>query len=179
MYLYIKAIHIIFIVTWFAGLFYIPRLFIYNTEASEKTEPEKSILHNQFLLMTKRLWLGITWPSAILTLIFGVWIAVLLGGIPQWLWIKLGFVLVLYIYHFTLHIIYAQQQKGVFRYTSQQLRIWNEIATILLVAIVMIVTVKQSISLVWSIVGLMLFILILLGAIKIYKIIRTKKTVNK
>ncbi len=177
MYLYIKAIHIIFIVTWFAGLFYIPRLFIYNTEASEKTEPEKSILHKQFLLMTKRLWLGITWPSAILTLIFGVWIAVLLGGVPQWLWIKLAFVLVLYIYHFTLHIIYAQQQKAIFRYTSQQLRIWNEIATILLVAIVMIVTVKQSISLVWGIVGLILFILILLAAIRIYKIIRTKKTV--
>ncbi len=175
MYLYIKAIHIIFIVTWFAGLFYIPRLFIYNTEASEKTEPEKSILHQQFLLMTKRLWLGITWPSAILTLIFGVWIAVLLGGIPQWLWIKLGFVSVLYIYHFTLHIIYAQQQKGIFRYTSQQLRIWNEIATILLVAIVMIVTVKQSISLVWGIVGLILFILILLAAIRIYKILRIKK----
>lgn len=175
MYLYIKAIHIIFIVTWFAGLFYIPRLFIYNTEANEKTEPEKSILHQQFLLMSKRLWLGITWPSAVLTLILGVWIALLLGSIPPWLWIKLGFVFILYIYHFTLHIIYAQQQKGFFRYTSQQLRIWNEIATILLVAIVMIVTVKQSISLVWGIAGLILFIIILLAAIRIYKIIRTKK----
>lgn len=175
MYLYIKAIHIIFIVTWFAGLFYIPRLFIYNTEANEKTEPEKSILHQQFLLMSKRLWLGITWPSAVITLILGVWIALLLGSIPPWLWIKLGFVFVLYIYHFTLHMIYSQQQKGFFRYTSQQLRIWNEIATILLVAIVMIVTVKQSISLVWGIAGLILFIIILLAAIRIYKIIRTKK----
>ncbi len=68
MYFYIKAIHIIFIVTWFAGMFYIPRLFIYATEANEKSEPDRSILQKQFAIMSKRLWLGITWPSAILTL---------------------------------------------------------------------------------------------------------------
>ena len=175
MYLYIKAIHIIFIVTWFAGLFYLPRLFIYNTEANEKREPEKSILQEQFSVMIKRLWLGITWPSAILTLVFGVWMGFLYGNVPQWLWIKLGFVLGLYIYHFSLQKIYAEQKKGIFRFTSQQLRIWNEIATIFLVAIVMIVSVKQSISLVWGIVGLLLFIAILMSAIRIYKLLRTKK----
>jgi putative membrane protein len=94
---------------------------------------------------------------------------------PSWLWIKLGFVLGLYIYHFTLHKIFLDQQKGVFRYSSQQLRIWNEIATIFLVAIVMIVTVKQSMSLVWGIVGLILFILLLMSAIRIYKLIRSEK----
>ena len=67
MFLYIKALHIIFIVTWFSGLFYIVRLFIYNTEAGQKAEPEKSILQRQFSIMIKRLWLGITWPSAVLT----------------------------------------------------------------------------------------------------------------
>jgi len=70
-YSYIKALHIIFVVTWFAGLFYIVRLFIYFAEAQEKPEPERSILQNQFRIMQKRLWYGITWPSAILTLIFG------------------------------------------------------------------------------------------------------------
>jgi putative membrane protein len=175
MFFYIKAIHIIFIVTWFAGLFYIPRLFIYNTEANEKPEPDKTILQQQFTVMIQRLWLGITWPSAILTLIFGVWVALLFGSIPQWLWIKLGFVMGLYIYHFTLHKIYRDQRKQVFRYTSQQLRIWNEIATIFLVAIVMVVTVKQGISIAWGIVGLILFILVLMSAIKIYKLIRSKK----
>ena len=174
MYLYIKAIHIIFIVTWFAGLFYLPRLFIYNTEANEAQEPEKSILQKQFAVMIKRLWLGITWPSAILTLIFGVWMGFLLGSIPQWLWIKIGFVFGLYIYHISLQKIYTEQKKGIFRYTSMQLRIWNEIATIFLVAIVMIVSVKQSISLVWGIVGLLLFIAILMSAIRIYKLLRTK-----
>ena len=84
MYLYIKALHIIFIVTWFSGLFYIVRLFIYNTEAKEKTEPEKSILQKQFSTMINRLWLGITWPSAVLTFIFGGWIWYLLGFTPKW-----------------------------------------------------------------------------------------------
>src|SRR5690348_11561813 len=92
MYFYIKALHIIFIVTWFSGLFYVVRLFIYNTEAEENKEPEKSILHAQFNIMIRRLWLGITWPSAILTLIFGPWVWWLLGSLPTWLAIKLVFV---------------------------------------------------------------------------------------
>ena len=93
MYLYLKALHIIFIVTWFSGMFYIVRLFIYNTEANEKAEPERSILQRQFSIMIKRLWLGITWPSAVLTLIFGPWVWYLLGTTPDWLVIKLMFVI--------------------------------------------------------------------------------------
>src|SRR5687768_9878809 len=123
MYLYNKALHIIFIVTWFAGMFYIVRLFIYNTEAAEKGEPEKSILQKQFSIMIRRLWLGITWPSAVLTLVFGPWMWLLLDSLPQWLLVKLLFVAALYAYHFTLHHIYKQQSKGIFRYSSQQLRI--------------------------------------------------------
>ncbi|MEO6405664.1 MAG: CopD family protein [Ferruginibacter sp.] len=172
MYFYIKAIHIIFIVTWFSGMFYIPRLFIYATEANSKPEPDRTILQKQFAIMSKRLWLGITWPSAILTIIFGGWVAYLYGTVPEWLWVKLGFVCLLYAYHFTLQKIFSDQQRGIFKYSSQQLRIWNEIATILLVAIVMIVSVKQSISVVWGIVGLVAFIIMLMSAIKIYKIVR-------
>ena len=175
MYLYIKALHIIFIVTWFSGLFYIVRLFIYNTEACEKEEMEKNILRSQFSIMMRRLWFGITWPSAILTLIFGGWMWYLLGATPQWLVIKLGFVLGLYVYHFTLQRIYRQQMQGIFKYSSQQLRIWNEVATIFLVSIVMLVVVKQGISLFWGLLGLMLFVIVLMSAIKIYKILRTRK----
>jgi protoporphyrinogen IX oxidase len=174
MYLYIKALHIIFIVTWFAGMFYMPRLFIYNTEAAERPQPERNILQKQFSTMMRRLWLGITWPSAALTLIFGPWIWYLMGSFPQWLLIKLGFVIGLYAYHLTLHIIYKQQMKGVFKYSSQQLRIWNEVATIFLVAIVMLAVVKQNISVVWGIVGLIAFVIFLMSAIKIYKLIRSK-----
>jgi protoporphyrinogen IX oxidase len=174
MYNYIKALHIIFIVTWFAGMFYIVRLFIYNTEAGEKPEMEKNILRNQFTIMIKRLWFGITWPSAVLTLIFGGWTWYLLGVLPGWLLIKLCFVAGLYVYHFTLHAIYKQQMNGVFRFSSQQLRIWNEVATIFLVAIVMLVVVKQSLSVVWGLVGLILFVILLMSAVKIYRILRNK-----
>src|SRR6185369_169346 len=123
MYNYIKALHIIFIVTWFSGLFYIVRLFIYNTEAGEKNEVERNVLRGQFTIMIKRLWLGITWPSAIITLILGPTILYIMYGsyIDTWMWVKLCFVLCLYIYHFSIHKIYKEQMKGIFRYTSNQL----------------------------------------------------------
>jgi putative membrane protein len=179
MYNYLKALHIIFIVTWFAGMFYIVRLFIYNTEANSKLEPERSILQKQFLIMIKRLWLGITWPSAILTFIFGPWVMlngnwdkILMDPPGRWLLIKLLFVVLLYVYHFTLHSIYKQQARGIFKYSSQQLRVWNEVATIFLVPIVMLATVKSSISWLWGLVGLIGFVIILMSAIKIYKSLR-------
>jgi protoporphyrinogen IX oxidase len=172
MYLYIKALHIIFIVTWFSGMFYIVRLFIYNTEAGEKSEVERNVLRNQFSIMIKRLWLGITWPSAILTLIFGGWMWYLLGITPGWLTIKLGFVVGLFFYQASLQMIYSQQMRGIFRYSSQQLRIWNEVATIFLVAIVMLVVVKQQMSLVWGLGGLVLLVILLMSAIRIYKAVR-------
>ncbi|MFI5196658.1 MAG: CopD family protein [Chitinophagales bacterium] len=177
MYNYIKALHIIFIVTWFSGMFYIVRLFIYNTEANEKAEPEKTILQRQFSIMIRRLWFGITWPSAVLTLIFGPWVWYLFmhWHLDNWLAVKLCFVVGLYAYHFTLHAIYKQQASGVFKFTSGQLRIWNEVATIFLIAIVMLAVVKQSMSLVWGLAGLALFILLLMSAIRIYKLVRTKE----
>jgi protoporphyrinogen IX oxidase len=174
MYEYVKALHIIFIVTWFSGMFYMVRLFIYNTEAGETPEVERSILRPQFNLMMSRLWYGITWPSAALTLIFGSWMFYLLGAFPHWLMIKLAFVVGLYIYHFTLHTIFLQQMKGEFKYTSQQLRVWNEVCTIFLVAIVMLVVVKSGMSFIWGLAGLLLFVIVLMSAIKIYKNIRNK-----
>ncbi|PVD51155.1 protoporphyrinogen IX oxidase [Terrimonas sp.] len=179
LYLYLKALHIIFVVTWFAGLFYMPRLFIYNTEANKKPEIVRNALQEQFTIMMKRLWFGITWPSALLTLVLGLTVMVLSGYHKlllqpegSWLLIKLIFVLFLYIYFLIEHRIFLQQSKGIFRYTSQQLRIWNEIATIFLVAIVMLVVVKQNMSAVWGLVGLILFIIVLMSAIKIYKLLR-------
>ncbi|HET7116823.1 MAG TPA: CopD family protein [Hanamia sp.] len=169
MYFYVKALHIIFVVTWFSGLFYIVRLFVYNAEANTKTEPERSILMKQYGLMQKRLWYGITWPSAILTLIFGTWIGILYGSLPMWLLIKLFFVASLFIYHISLHIIFRQQQKGVFKWSSQQLRIWNEVATIFLIAIVMLAVVKQLLSVAWAVGVLVVFSVLLFLAIKIYK----------
>lgn len=179
MYPYLKALHIIFVVTWFAGLFYMPRLFIYATEAGEREEAEAKLLRTQFSIMMKRLWYGITWPSAILTLILGPvvmiqggWHTTLLQPEGRWLLIKLVFVLLLYVYHWSLHRIYQQESRGIYRYSSQQLRIWNEVATIFLISIVMLAVVKQGVSFLWGLLGLILFIVILMSAIKIYKTLR-------
>ncbi len=179
MYQYLKALHIIFIVTWFAGLFYMPRLFIYATEAGEQPETVRDILRKQFSIMMKRLWYGITWPSAIITLVLGTtvlfngrWNEILFEPEGRWLLLKLVFVVLLYGYHWSLHRIFKQQMKGVFKYSSQQLRIWNEVATIFLIAIVMLVVVRQGMSLVWGLVGLIVFIALLMTAIRIYKLLR-------
>jgi protoporphyrinogen IX oxidase len=174
MYLYIKALHIIFIVTWFSGMFYIVRLFIYNTEAAEKPSPEREVLLAQFRIMIRRLWLGITWPSAILTLIFGPWIWILMGSTPDWLLVKLFFVILLYLYHISLHILYREQLKGIFRFSSQKLRIWNELATILLFAIVFLASVKQSMSWIFGIAGIVSLAVILILGIRVYKKLRAK-----
>lgn len=166
---YIKALHIIFVITWFSGLFYIVRLFIYSAEANEKPEPERTILLKQLGIMQSRLWYIITWPSAILTLIFGTWIGVLYGSLPTWLLVKLIFVLGLFIYHLSLHKIFKQQEKGNFHWSSQKLRVWNELATLFLFAIVMLAVVKELLNAIWGVASLIAFAFILMIAIKLYK----------
>ncbi len=180
-YLYLKAVHIIFVVTWFAGLFYMPRLFIYNVEAADKPQPEQELLHAQFRKMMKPLWYGITWPSAIITLIMGISVLISSGFYtilfkPEgfWLLLKLILVLLLYGYHYSLHRIFKQQMNGVYKYTSDQLRMWNEVATVFLVAIVLLVVVKREMSVIWGLAGMLLLIFILMLAIRIYKRIRSK-----
>lgn len=173
-FLYLKAVHIIFIVTWFAGLFYIPRLFIYIIEAQEKSEPSKSIITQQLLKMTDRLWFIITWPSAVITFILG---SSLIVNNPQWLTmsfmqIKLGIVLLLYLYHFSLQVIFKQLKRNVFNYSSQQMRIWNEVGTLFLFSIVFLIVLKDSLAMFWGIVGLILLAILMMAGIRFYKKVR-------
>lgn len=182
MYNYLKALHIIFVVTWFAGMFYMPRLFIYATEAGDKPGTERNILRAQFAIMMRRLWYGITWPSAILTLILGTWVMVngqwqlqVFTDTGRWLLLKLIFVVLLFAYHYSLHRIFKQEMKGVFAYSSNQLRLWNEVATIFLFAIVMLVVVKQGMSLVYGVGGLIALVVLLFIAVRVYKRIRSRK----
>jgi putative membrane protein len=171
---YLKALHIIFVVTWFAGLFYIVRIFIYQTEAMERPEEEKKILLPQLNLMAQRLWYIITWPSAILTLIFGFGVLYYRWGYMQlgFMHAKLGFVLLLYIYHFICDKIFKDLQKGESKWTSTQLRVWNEASTVLLFAIVFLIVLKSLVSMVWGIVGLLGLSLLMMLGIKWYKKIR-------
>lgn len=174
MYLYIKALHIIFVVTWFSGLFYLARLFVYNREAQDKEGLEKEILTKQFSIMIKRLLFGIAWPSAIITFLFGISLLYLYKDLPLWLMLKLGFVLSLFLYQFSLHYIYIKQASGVFNQTSTQLRLWNEVPTIILFAIVFLVVVKQGISLIYGLFSLILLIVVIMSAVRIYKLYRKR-----
>ena len=174
---YVKALHIIFVVTWFAGLFYIVRLFIYQTEAIEKPEAERKILKPQLDLMASRLWYIITWPSAVLTLIFGTWVLTYRWGYMEmgFMHAKLGFVLLLYVYHGFSHVLFKELQAGKARWNSTKLRIWNEVSTILLFAIVFLIVLKNTLSMVCGIVGLIGLGVTLMLGIKLYKKYRIKK----
>jgi putative membrane protein len=170
-FLYLKAIHIIFVVTWFAGLFYMPRLLVHIIEANEKPEPEKSILLKQLKKMGSGLWFGITWPSAIITFIMG---ALMLINQPAWLQygfmhIKLTLVFFLYVYHFSLHYLFRQLRRDNVKFSSTQIRFWNEVTTLFLISIVFIIVLKSALSIVWGIAGLLVVILLITIGIKIYK----------
>ncbi len=176
-FLYLKAVHIIFIVTWFAGLFYMPRLFVYMLESHEKPEPEKTILLKQLSMMAGRLWYGITWPSAIITFALGT---ALIVHQPEWLQqgfmhIKLTLVFFLYAYHFSLQYVFNQLKKGVVRYSSPQMRLWNEVATLFLISIVFIIVLKNALSMIWGLVGLFGVTTLILTGMAVYKRYRKNK----
>lgn len=175
-YNYIKALHLIFVVTWFAGLFYMPRLFIYHIEASDKPEPEASILASQFRVMERRLWQIITWPSAILCIATA---AGLLWIMPAWLsepWmhVKLAFVVLLAAYHLYMHRMYLRFQRNRFSYTSHFMRIWNEGATMILFAVVFLAILKNSFDWIFGLAGLLVLGVLLLLGIRLYRRVRQK-----
>jgi len=171
MYYTAKALHLIFMVAWFAGLFYMPRLFIYQTEASQKPETERKALVDQLKLMSNRLWYIITWPAFILTTGFAIWLLVINPAYLQqpWMHVKLGFVALLIAYHVSLHVLYKKLQKDQYPMSSMQLRFYNEAATILLFAIIFTATFKNTISGFYGILGIVgLGVLLSLG-IMLYK----------
>ena len=170
-YFYIKALHIIFVVTWFSGLFYMVRLFIYNREAQDKPEPEKSILQKQFGIMIKRLWYGITWPSSILAILFGS--SMLPNYFPltdhPWLMVKLVFVFFLFLYHLHCGRILKNLKQNNFYYTSGGLRIYNEVATLFLFAIVFLAVLRNVLQMGYGLLGITILSIILFLGIKLYK----------
>ena len=180
-YNYLKSLHLIFVITWFAGLFYIVRLFVYQIEANDKPSPEKEILQNQYKIMTYRLWYIITWPSAILASIFAFWMLFFtdLGKawlLMPWMHVKLGFVFLLYLYHIKCHSIYKELQKNEVKYSSNFMRLWNEGATIILFAVVFLVVLKSTFDWIFGVVGIVGISILLMLGIKLYKNIRKKKT---
>ena len=172
----IKSLHIIFMVSWFAGLFYIVRLFIYHVEARVKSDAEKTVLQNQYKLMQKRLWYIITWPAMIGTVLFGSWMFFIKPELLEfgYIHVKLSFAVLLVAYHFICHKIYLNLQRNRGNYTSGKLRIWNEIATLFLVAIVFIIEMRHTMNWVYGVVGFFTVAILLMIAIKLYKKARSK-----
>lgn len=180
--LYIKSLHIVFVVTWFAALFYMVRLFIYTTEAQNKPDAEKTILTGQLLTMQYKLWFMIGWPGAIGSIVFGFWMIFLNWSYylsQPWMWLKLIFIGFLILYHLQCHLLYKRQRKNIFKWNSFQLRLYNELATVFLVAIVFLVVVKSTGSLVWSLLGLFIFAALLMAFVTIYRNMREKEDARK
>ena len=177
-YNYIKAFHLIFVITWFAGLFYIPRLFVYQIEAFHKHSPDREILGKQLKIMAKRLWFIITWPSAILALLFGLVLFYLNPYLvyQDWMQVKLAFVVLLFIYHLKTHHYYRQLQNNVVKKSSSFMRIWNEGATFILFAVIFLVVLKNAINWVWGLIGIIVLGLLIMLGFRLYKNFRDKNS---
>ena len=175
-YLYLKSIHIIFVISWMAGLFYIVRLFIYHVEANERSDDERSVLQKQFVIMQGKLWNIITVPAMVLSVLSGIGMIYVNPYLLQmdWMLVKIAFVVGLLGYHFICQYILKQLKNGHVRWSSAQLRLWNEVATILLVAIVFTVVLKTAIDWIYGLIGLVIFIVVIMTAVKIYKYYRLK-----
>ena len=177
LYNYIKSLHLIFVITWFAGLFYIVRLFVYQIEANDKPSPEREILQKQYKIMTYRLWYIITWPSAILAIGFAIWLLILMPVWLQmpWMHVKLGFVVLLITYQIKCHLIFKDLQNDVVNYSSNFMRLWNEGATLILFAVVFLVILKNAFNWIYGVIGIVLFSVLIMLGFKFYKRIREKK----
>lgn len=170
-YLYAKSIHIIFVVCWMAGLFYMPRLFIYHTEAKAKSPEVYHALHQQFQIMERRLWWVITTPAMYLVFASALtmlWVNPALLSLG-WMQLKLAFVAGLAIYHFMCQRMMFALANEKLTWTSAQLRLWNEVSTIFLFAIVFIVVLKSAFQWMYGVGGLVGLAILLMIGIKTYK----------
>jgi putative membrane protein len=139
--LWAKAFHIIAMVAWFAGIFYLPRLFVYHSECKD------IVSHERFIIMERRLYYAITWPAAILTTLLGVHLVFYAPSVyfnVAWFHVKIFLVLLLWGYHLSLGSFLRKFKKGVNQRSSKFFRIYNEVPTLLLIFIVILVVVKPT-----------------------------------
>ncbi len=145
-YLWLKTFHLIGIVVWFAGLFYLVRLFIYHVEASQEPEPASTILKNQYQIMEKRLYNIITTPGMVVTVAMAIGLLINEPEVlhSRWLHIKLLFVALLIGYHFYCGLLMKRLAENKCSWSSQQLRALNEAPTLLLLVIVSLAVFKNN-----------------------------------
>jgi protoporphyrinogen IX oxidase len=158
-YLWFKAFHIVGIVAWFAGMFYLPRLFVYHAEANEQPEAVRTILQQQYQVMEKRLYRIIMTPAMLLTLIMAAAMLITAPDLLKepWLHVKLGLVLILVGYHHLCSRLMKEMAAGKFRFTGQQFRWFNEFPTVLFVIVVLLAVFKNNFptsAASWGVVGM-------------------------
>lgn len=175
---YFLSVHIVFVISWMAGLFYILSLFIYHTEANDKPEPDRSILVGQFLKMEATLWKIIATPAMIISVLAGGTMLYINPTLLEadWMMVKLGFVAALIIYHFICQRIVKQLRAGIYKMNSFQLRLWRELATIFMVAIVFTVILKNAVNWIYGLIGIMGLAFVIMLAVKAYKRYREKNS---
>ncbi len=169
----VKALHIIGFTCWFAGLFYVVRLFIYHTEARAEEGSERLVA--QLTIMQTRLWKGITNPAMIFTVGFGLWLASMYGVLTGWLIAKLVLVALLVAYHLMLGRIHRALLDGTSTWRSNTLRGINEVATLFLVSIVFVAVLKDALTLPIIATVLGVFTVLLVGGFLIYRRVRARR----
>lgn len=158
-YLWFKALHLVGVVAWFAGLFYLPRLFVYHAEANEQPESVRTILQQQYQIMETRLYRIIMTPAMLLTVVMAIGMVVVAPDLLKdtWLHIKFALVLVLIGYHHVCGRLIKEMAAGKFRFTGQQFRWFNEFPTVLFVLVVLLAVFKNNFptsAATWGIVGM-------------------------
>lgn len=176
-FVWLKSFHLIGIVVWFAGLFYLVRLFVYHAEAEAKPEPARTILKDQYALMESRLWKIITVPGCILTVAMAtgmLWVEPSYLTM-RWLQVKLALVTLLLAYHFLCgHVRKALLKGGTAAWSAKRLRALNEVPTLLLLVIVILAVSKGSISFTATGVAAGVMLVLLLAGIQLYARARRK-----
>lgn len=175
-YLWFKVFHIVGVVVWLAGLFYLVRLFIYDVEANDRAEPARSILKSQYRLMEKRLLNIITTPGMVVTIAMAMGLLIADRSLihQPWLQMKLGLVVLLMLYHIYCGRIFKQLSSDTCRWSGQLLRLLNELPTVLLVTIVSLAVFKNVLPIYSATAGLLGLMLLMVVGMYLY----AKKRLN-
>ena len=179
LYFFAKALHIIGFVAWFAGLFYLVRMFVYHVESQAKPQPERDILTRQFNLMEWRVYKIICNPAMMITWTAGLTMLFLNGGewllANSWMFIKLIFLMLLTGYHLWSKSTIVQLERGQFSFSSWQFRLLNEVPTILLVAIALLAVYRNALNFLYAFIGLIGFMMMLFFGARAYRKSRLAK----
>lgn len=168
-----KSLHIVGFVAWFAGLFYLVRMFVYHREAHDEVQPKRDILTQQFHLMEQRVYKIICNPAMMLTWICGLAMIFLYGWewfkVNSWLHIKLVLLLGLTYYHLWCKKMIIKLEKGDFSMSSHRWRLLNEVPTVFLLAIVLLAVYRNALDFAYALAGIMGFMILLMMGVRAYR----------